>query len=334
MGYIMEPTKRILSIQSHVVSGYCGNKSATFPMQLLGFEVDVINTVQLSNHTQYKVAKGQIFSNKDLKEIHEGLKANELLKLYDHIMSGYVADVGYIEAMADMIKEIKLKREELGTTSFYTFDPVLGDDDTGFYVPDGEKITEAYMKNLLPLADIITPNRFEASILSGVDIGNSSTQEALSDAIKAIEKLHMLGPKIVIITSFEIASEPDYLTCILSQRSPIVQNDTLENGKKRGVWIVRIPKLNCAFTGTGDLFAALITAWLQKTNFDLTKSFELTANTIHEILEDTLAWSCKVGDNSVQGYELRLVQNQEKILSPGIRFSADEIDEASFVENN
>ena len=31
--------RRVLSIQSHVVSGYVGNKSATFPLQLLGFEV-------------------------------------------------------------------------------------------------------------------------------------------------------------------------------------------------------------------------------------------------------------------------------------------------------
>ena len=30
---------RVLSVQSHVVSGYVGNKSATFPLQLLGFEV-------------------------------------------------------------------------------------------------------------------------------------------------------------------------------------------------------------------------------------------------------------------------------------------------------
>jgi pyridoxine kinase len=32
-------SQRVLSIQSHVVSGYVGNKSATFPLQLLGFEV-------------------------------------------------------------------------------------------------------------------------------------------------------------------------------------------------------------------------------------------------------------------------------------------------------
>jgi pyridoxine kinase len=42
-----ERTRRVLSVQSHVVSGYVGNKSATFPLQLLGFEVDAINSVQV-----------------------------------------------------------------------------------------------------------------------------------------------------------------------------------------------------------------------------------------------------------------------------------------------
>ena len=49
--------QRILSIQSHVVSGYVGNKSATFPLQLLGFETDCINSVQFSNHTGYDKVK-------------------------------------------------------------------------------------------------------------------------------------------------------------------------------------------------------------------------------------------------------------------------------------
>ncbi|MGH0171387.1 UNVERIFIED_CONTAM: hypothetical protein FKN15_060994 [Acipenser sinensis] len=42
---------RVLSIQSHVVRGYVGNKSASFPLQVLGFEVDSVNSVQFSNHT-------------------------------------------------------------------------------------------------------------------------------------------------------------------------------------------------------------------------------------------------------------------------------------------
>ena len=72
-------TRRVLSIQSHVVSGYVGNKSAAFPLQvqilnicsfilikyiqLLGFEVDTINSVQFSNHTGYSAGvRGQVVS--------------------------------------------------------------------------------------------------------------------------------------------------------------------------------------------------------------------------------------------------------------------------------
>ncbi len=36
-----EDIGRILSIQSHVSYGYVGGKAATFPLQLLGYDVDV-----------------------------------------------------------------------------------------------------------------------------------------------------------------------------------------------------------------------------------------------------------------------------------------------------
>ena len=38
---------RVLSIQSHVVHGYVGNKSAVFPLQLLGFDVRMSFMVSL-----------------------------------------------------------------------------------------------------------------------------------------------------------------------------------------------------------------------------------------------------------------------------------------------
>ena len=43
----------------------CSNQNF-LSFQLLGFEVDVINSVQLSNHTGYKVFKGQVLNDKDL----------------------------------------------------------------------------------------------------------------------------------------------------------------------------------------------------------------------------------------------------------------------------
>ena len=38
--------KRVLSIQSHVTYGYVGGRAATFPLQLLGWDVDAVNTVK------------------------------------------------------------------------------------------------------------------------------------------------------------------------------------------------------------------------------------------------------------------------------------------------
>ena len=75
--------RRILSIQSHVVSGYVGNKSATFPLQLLGYEVDAINSVQFSNHTGYtKGIRGQRLQDVELWDLVEGLLANDIAGEY------------------------------------------------------------------------------------------------------------------------------------------------------------------------------------------------------------------------------------------------------------
>ena len=78
---------RVLSIQSHVVHGHVGNKSAVFPLQLLGLEVDVINSVQFSNHTGYKQWKGTVMSGDELWDLVEGLEMNGLCN-YTHLLTG------------------------------------------------------------------------------------------------------------------------------------------------------------------------------------------------------------------------------------------------------
>ena len=66
-----DSSERILSIQSHVVSGYVGNKSATFPLQLLGFETDCINSVQFSNHTGYEKVNQCFWMPLSITEFYE-----------------------------------------------------------------------------------------------------------------------------------------------------------------------------------------------------------------------------------------------------------------------
>lgn len=322
-------TPRFLSVQSHVVSGYCGNKSATFPLQALGFEVDVINSVQLSNHTQYKLTRGYIFKSQDLDELHFGLKSNDLLKLYDHILSGYVADVSYINSLAALVNDIKSERKANERDCWYTLDPVLGDDGVGYYVPNGVEIGKVYIETLIPLADILTPNRFEASILSGVEIDCSSSK-VLNQAVAAMRVFHEVGVQIVVITSMETALDPGQLVCVLSYDPTIKSRSVRGDHKTTCVYTIKVPKLDCPFTGTGDLFAALLSGWLQKTEFDLERSLENTANSIHEILENTLDWFKQVNDGSVQSHELRLVQNLKHIISPKqLRFRCQKVEISS-----
>lgn len=299
----MSFTERFLTIQSHVISGYCGNKCSTFPLQLLGFEVDVINSVQLSNHTQYRVTKGQIFKSQDLEELHQGLKENNLLRLYDNILSGYVSDVGYIKTMSKVISDIKQLRPDV----IYSLDPVLGDIDCGFYVKDGKNIADVYMTHLVPLADIITPNVFEASVLTGLEF-NRSSDKAMVQATAMIEYFHDLGIPTVALTSFEIDDCKDQLICLLSHKNI--------DASKSGLWKVAIPKIPAEFYGTGDLFSSLLSAWLRKTQMDMKLALKNTVNIIQDILQDTYQFSQSFNDGTPLGKELRLVQNQSCILQP------------------
>lgn len=57
-------------------------------MQLLGYHVDPLNTVQFSNHTGYAAFTGQRLSGEDTRTIIEGLEKNGFLNLYSHVLAG------------------------------------------------------------------------------------------------------------------------------------------------------------------------------------------------------------------------------------------------------
>uniref|UniRef100_T1GRQ4 pyridoxal kinase n=1 Tax=Megaselia scalaris TaxID=36166 RepID=T1GRQ4_MEGSC len=118
--------RRVLSIQSHVVHGYVGNKSATFPLEVLGFEVDAINSVQFSNHTGYKVVKGQVLQEKELADLFEGLEKNNLLQHYSHLLTGYIGNASFLRQVSAIVKKLR----EINPNLIYVCDPVMGDNGT------------------------------------------------------------------------------------------------------------------------------------------------------------------------------------------------------------
>nr|KAF6379769.1 pyridoxal kinase [Myotis myotis] len=108
----MEEECRVLSIQSHVVRGYVGNRAATFPLQVLGFEIDAVNSVQFSNHTGYAHWKGQVLNADELHEVYEGLKLNNVNK-YDYVLTGYTRDKSFLAMVVDIVRELKQQNSRL-----------------------------------------------------------------------------------------------------------------------------------------------------------------------------------------------------------------------------
>lgn len=224
----------ILSIQSHVCYGYVGNRAASFPLQRMGFDVSAVNTVQFSNHTGYGTWKGEIFSATHLQDVLEGLDARGVFETSAALLSGYLGSSELGKCVLGAAK--KLKAASPG--SVYLCDPVMGDVGRGFFVKP--EIPDFFVREAIPQADIVTPNHFEFNRIVGRDITK------LSEMPQALDEVHALGPRIVVVTSFLEDPSATSLKVLLSV-------------KGQGRYFVESPLFDFAEapTGTGDLFSAL-----------------------------------------------------------------------------
>uniref|UniRef100_A0A673W7T4 Pyridoxal kinase n=1 Tax=Salmo trutta TaxID=8032 RepID=A0A673W7T4_SALTR len=287
----LEMECRVLSIQSHVVRGYVGNKSATFPLQVLGFEVDSINSVQFSNHTGYAHWKGQVLTAEELNVLYEGIKLNNV-NHYDYILTGYTRDTSFLETVVDIVQELKRLNPKL-------------------YVP--ENILPVYRDKVVAVADILTPNQFEAELLTGRTI---STEK---DALDVMELLHQMGPDTVVLTSTDLTSPhgDQFLVALGSQK--MVRPDGSKSTQKIRI---EMPKVDAVFVGTGDLFTAMLLAWSHHHPNDLKAACEKTVSVLHHVIKRTITYANEMAGpgkrpNPAQ-LELRMVQSKKDIEDPDI----------------
>ncbi|KAG6742083.1 hypothetical protein POTOM_055369 [Populus tomentosa] len=341
-------TGRVLSIQSHTVQGYVGNKSAVFPLQLLGYDVDPVNSVQFSNHTgkllillhsiRYPTFKGQVLNGQQLWELMEGLKANDLL-YYTHLLTGmpndflcYIGSVSFLNTVLEVVKKLRSINPKLT----YVCDPVLGDEGKLYVPPElvevyREKVSDkvdvmvtkwvTFMLQVVPVASMLTPNQFEAEQLTGFRIVSEH------DGREACNKLHAAGPAKVVITSINIDG---HLLLIGSHEK--------EKGQSPDQFKIVIPKIPAYFTmnigsmvrcattfkGTGDLMTALLLGWSNKHTDDLAKAAELAVSSLQAVLQRTLDDYKTAGyDPQSSSLEIRLIQSQDDIRHPQIKFKAE-----------
>ena len=262
-GFVKMVSRRVLSIQSHVVHGCVGNRAAALPLQLLGIETDVLNTLQYSNHAGYGSFAGEKLTGDQLYALLDGMHRNGLLAA-SHVLTGYM---GSAETIRAVLRALPLLRSARPDVQFWC-DPVLGDNGR-LYVPPA--LVDVYRDEVVPHAYALLPNQFEAEVLSGVTICTAA------DARRACGVLHRRGVELVVITSAEFADTPAVpaapsadgsssaaaaapatlppLSVLLSRRPSAV------SGTWRREYRVDVAQLPHRFAGTGDLLAGLLLGW-------------------------------------------------------------------------
>jgi pyridoxine kinase len=280
----------ILSIQSLVAYGHAGNSAAVFPLQRLGREVWPVMTVHFSNHTGYGAWRGPLLSAHDVAEVIAGVEDRGAMAGCDAVLSGYqgAEDVGAV--ILDAVARVK----QHNPRAIYCCDPVMGDVGRGMFVRPG--IPEFMRDQVVPAADVVTPNHFELDFLTG---GTSTT---LGELLGAVDALRAGGPSVVLVTSTILDDTP-------ADRLDLVAVSDA------GAWRTRTPRLDIAPNGAGDLTTAVFLANL----LDGRPLDEVLARTTSSVFA-VVAATADAGDR-----ELHIVAAQDRLADPLLEFEAERL---------
>ncbi|MDP8051845.1 pyridoxal kinase PdxY [Pasteurella atlantica] len=285
--------KNVLSIQSHVVYGYAGNKAAVFPMQMLGIDTWALNTVQFSNHTQYGKWTGMVIPQEQITEIVQGIDNINALAECDAVLSGYIGAASQGSAILEAMAKIKAKNPN----AIYFCDPVMGHPDKGCIVADG--VAEFLRDEAMVKADIIAPNLVELRELTGLEVEN------FDQALRAVKAIQSKGVKKVLVKHLsKVGQDPNQFEMLLAN--------------EEGIWHISRPLHTFKAkdpVGVGDLTSGIFLANLLNGKSDL-EAFEHTANAVNDVMTVTQ----KSGK-----YELQIIAAREFIAQPISQYKAVKI---------
>jgi pyridoxine kinase len=222
---------RVLALSSWVAAGHVGLSAAIPALQLLGHEIIGLPTITLSNHKAFPACAGAETPPDTLRAMRAALESNGWLAGLDAVLTGYLPSAAHAAFAAETIALVRAA----SPGARVVVDPVLGDDPKGLYLP--QAAAEALRDQLAPLADALTPNRFELSWLTGEPVASVAQAAAAARRLRA--------PR-VLLTSPPLGPGETGVCAIGAE----------------GARLCRLPKLEGAPHGAGDVFAALIAAGL------------------------------------------------------------------------
>ncbi len=272
--------KTVLLLSSQSATSHVGASAATFALQRMGVEVITLPTVLLGRHPGWG-DPGMVEIDADgLSRMFLAVQAQGALDRVDAVVTGYFRSSRQITAAAAMIDYTRAAKKDV----LVVVDPVMGDEPDGLYVPDA--VAEALIRDLVPRADIITPNAWELAHIA---------DRPVFDEGSAVEAARSLNCPLVIATSTPSAAQCATLAI-----------------EKDSAWCVSTPCYKNVPRGTGDLLTALFTAHLLggKTN---RAALETSVSSIDMVLSEA---------QRLNTPELPLVATQDRLVSPRTGVSA------------
>ncbi len=215
------------SVQNSVGMGFLGNQATMAIANALGARV-VHAQSQFANAHAGVAGRTSVIADvaQFRRDVNFVIAARPAML---HI--GYLPKPAHVDTVANALADFK---------GIVLLDPVIGDYKKGLFI--SEETARAIRDRLLPLAQIVTPNRFEAEVLIGAGGDDMSEHKYLNGIFD-------LGPEAVIITSFSRDPEKHRMTSLFS------------NGYSYyrivGPYFPRYPA-----HGIGDVFAAAVSAFV------------------------------------------------------------------------
>lgn len=249
----------ILSIQSHVAYGRVGNRAATFALERMGHEVWPVNTVNYSNHPGLGSFKGGVYRASDIAEIVDEIDKRKAFPQCAAVITGFLGDVAIGRAALDAVKRVRAANPRM----FYALDPVIGDAPRGTYVAAG--LPEFFRDEALPEADLIFPNVYELTALTG------QTIKTVDQAAAAAALLLKRGPEMAIVKGLRHGDAVSVL---------LVTGDQ--------AWQATTPWVDVPSHGAGDLFCALFLGHYLLRG-DARTALARAVHGVHMVLERTKA---------------------------------------------
>ncbi len=242
-------------ISSHVVRGSVGNRAAVFALESLGLPVWAVPTINLPWHPGHGPSTRIVPEDASFANLLTDLSDSKFNTELSAILTGYMATVAQVDAVAQFIKAMRAKNPEL----IYACDPVIGDED-GLYV--SQAIAQAIADKLVPLADIVTPNRFELAWLTGKKL------ESNADIIVVARETKL--PAILTTSAFGSTDDLTGNMYIDSKVSLLAEHEHIDD----------------APNGVGDLTAALFLA-RRLVSQDTEDALEKATQSVYELLLQT-----------------------------------------------